>query len=76
MPTYRSFTKANRSAAKLFIERNNAQPIGETILDTQISRVYKINHGSLPATIWLETESRLEEPEYFYSLTYVRSEPQ
>ena len=65
------FTTDQRDDAKKFLKMTKAQEISVTEADTTRRTVYEIEvreDGKTITEVWIERESKLEEPEHFYNL--------
>ena len=67
------FTTIQRDQAKKFLAAMNPHVMSVTETDIYRRTVYEIDvldNGTTPNTeVWIERESKLEEPEYFYNLS-------
>lgn len=61
------FEKSQRKEAKEFLRDHDAQTISSSSSDISTTALYKLDNGDT----WEENESRLEEPEYYYTLAKV-----
>lgn len=67
-----------RETAKLFLKSCHAREMSRTESDTWINVHYEIDvvdNGQVVTEIWIENESKLEEPEYRYSLRRFDGDP-
>ncbi len=73
------FTTTQREQARQFLRGANAREV--SVIETDIFKrtVYEIDlleNGTTPITeVWIEQESKLEEPEYFYNLFQFQGDP-
>jgi hypothetical protein len=69
------FTTTQRESARRFLKVSQAKEISTTETDTFKRTVYEIDMAKDGKTeVWIERESKLEEPEYFYNLFQFKCE--
>ena len=72
------FTTTQRDQARQFLKATKAREVSVNENDTSRRTVYEIdlleNGTDLVTEVWIERESKLEEPEYFYNLYQFKGE--
>ena len=63
------YNTSQRNDAKKFLQSSVKQMVSEDEIDTSVRRVYEIDTPN-GTEVWIEWESKLEEPEYRYSLMH------